>query len=466
MSISKIMAIVLLVSLVSAWSAAQAQPAASGPESSTDSASQAAAMPAPITGQGGSLAFTSELGRINYIRGGLSLASTFDDNTLNTSTDPVSDVTYSVWPTIAFDQSRGRLKWTLDYAGGLTIDQRLSARNQGSHAAGLKADFRVSPHVTFRLLDRFTDTTSFFTDVNGTTDAPAGGVLQHPNQSLVTPLARQIGNFTSAEGEYQFGAGSIVGGSGSYYFSRFSDPDSGTGSASGLLEDTRSEQAQGFYTHRLTPKNWAGVTYRFQRLTFGSGVNETLSHSILYFHTIYLNPTMTLSVFGGPEYVDSSSQTINPIIQLPLILMVATPVDHQAWSGSGGATFAWQGRHTSASVDAVRRISDGGGLLGAVRTNSLDASLRRQLNRFSSFEVGGGYATNDAVDFTAAPGSSIRGISGRVTFEQRLINNLVLRLGYARDNQRQSSTGATPADIDHNRAWVSLAYNFSRPWGR
>jgi hypothetical protein len=465
MSIAKIIATTLLLTMAASWCVAQAEPAASGPESAADSASQAAPMPAPITGQGGSLAFTSELARSNYISGGLSLASTFDDNTLNTSTNRVSDFTYSVLPFVALDQSRGRMKWKLDYSGGLSINQRLSSRNQGSHAAGLEADFRLSPHVTFRLQDRFTDTTNFFTDFNGTSNSPAGGVLQHPNQSVVTPLARQIGNFTGVEGEYQFGAGSIVGGSGSYYFSRFSDVTNGAGGTSSL-QDTQSEQAQGFYTHRITPKNWAGFTYRFQRLTFGDGVNETLSHSILYFHTIYLSPTMTLSLFGGPEYTESSSQTVIPVFQLPLILMVSTPVDHQAWSGSGGASFAWQGRHTSARVEVVRRTSDGGGLLGAVRTNSVDASLRRQLNRFSSFEVGGGYATNDSVDFVAAPGSSIRGWTGQVSFEQRLVNNLALRVGYSRVNQRQSSTGTTPADIDHNRAWVSLSYNFSRPWGR
>lgn len=464
MSLRHILSIVLVGALLATWCVAQAVPAASGPVSPADSVEPQTSSPAPITGQGGSLEYTSELGRSNYLRGGLGFTTTFDDNILNSSTDSMSDVAYSILPHLALDQSRGRLKWTLNYAGGVTLNQRLTSRNQGSHIAGLVGEYRLSPHVTMRLRDRFTDTTSFFAGAN-TFEAPAGGPLQNPNSSVVTPLARQRGNFTELETDYQAGAGTIVGGSGSFYFSRFSDVTSGAGNPSALL-DAKSQQASGFLTHRITARHWSGLTYRFQRLTFQSDTNQTIVHSILYYHTIYLQPTMTLALFAGPEYTDVSSQIVSQVVQLPFILVVSTPIARQSWSASGGATFAWQGRHTGMQAGFVRRVNDGGGLLGAVRMNSLDAALRRQIGPSSNLLLGAAYGTNDAVDFTSVPGSSVRGISGRIGYERLLANHLVLSLGYARTNQRQTSLGSLPVETDHNRAWASISFDFSRPLGR
>jgi len=455
----------LMVTVLTVWGAAQALPAATGGGISDTTGQASASSPAPITGQGGSLEYTSELGRSNYFRGGLAFTTAFDDNVLNTDTDPISDVSYSILPHFALDQSRGRLKWTLDYAGGVTIYQRITSRNQGSHSAGFETEYRISPHVTFRLNDRFDDTTTFFSADNNNFTSPAGGVLQSPNSFVITPLARELGNFTQAETDYQVGAGTIVGGSGSYYFSRYSDVTNGAANTSSLL-DTKSEQAQGFITHRITPRNWSGLTYRFQRLTFGSGDNETIAHSILYFHTIYLQPSMTLSLFAGPEYTDVSSRVVSQVIQLPLILVISTPVAHQSWSASGGATFAWQGLHTSAQASFVRRTTDGGGVLGAVRTNTVDATLRRQISRSSSILGGFTYGTNDSIDFLSTPGSSIRVASGRLGFERRLGNNLFASVGYSRDHQVESATNVPSGNIDHNRAWITIAYDFSRPLGR
>lgn len=458
---------ILLLATLATMAAAQALPAATGPGGSDDSGlvEGQSYMASPITGQGGSLEYSSELTRSNYIRGGLGFTTTYDDNVLNTSDNTLSDVSYAILPHIELDQTRGRLKWMLDYSGGVTLNQRLTSRNQGSHNAGLKFDYRLSPHVTLRLTDRFTDTTSFFTTDNNFFGTPTGGVLQSPNSSLITPLARQLGNFSEAGLDYQLGAGTIVGGSGSYYFTHFSDVTDGTGNSNSLL-NTKSAQAQGYFNHRLTARNWGGLTYRFQRLTFGSGINQTIAHSILYYHTIYLQPTMTLSLFAGPEYTDVSSQTVTQVIQLPFILVTSTPVDHQSWSASGGATFAWQGRHTSMQAGFVRRVNDGGGVLGAVRMNSVDVAARRQLSAVSNLLVGATYAVNDSIDFTTTPGSSIRGASGRIGYERLLAHNLNLAFGYARENQNQKSTGVPAADINHNRGWITLSYDFSRPLGR
>lgn len=456
----------LLAAFLCASSAAQQTDKTSTPETQNDVAdSQPLPLPAPVSGQGPSLAFNSELGDTNFLVGGVSLAATFDDNALNTTTNPVSDTAYSILPHIALDQSRGRAKWSLDYAGGLTVNQRLTNRNQGSHSVGFESEYRAAPHLTFRLRDRFVDTTSFFALDSNAPVASSGGILQRPNDTVITPLARQLGNFTEAEVEYQAGAGTLVGANGSFYFNNYSDESNGSTTTPGLM-NTQSQQAQAFFSHRFTTRNWSGVTYRFQRLGFEGGTDTTFAHSVLFFHTVYLKPNLTFSVFAGPEYSETSAQSVSTQVQLPLILVTSTAVDRQMWSAAGGASFAWQGEHTSLHTDFVRRISDGGGLLGAVRVNSVDAEVRHQLGRRSSVQLGAGYAMNDSIDFASAPGASIRSVSGRIGFDHQLGNNLFVDINYGRDNQRQSSTGANESLTNHNRAWISLSYNFSRPLGR
>src|SRR5262249_45833414 len=81
-------------------------------------------LPAIVGGYGTSLATRTEMERSNYIRGGVTLQATYDDNAF--LSDPAfSNYTYSIFPQVALDQSRSRVHWILNYAGGFTYNQRL-----------------------------------------------------------------------------------------------------------------------------------------------------------------------------------------------------------------------------------------------------------------------------------------------------------------------------------------------------
>jgi hypothetical protein len=445
-----------------------AGPLAAQQQQDNGTGTQRVVPPALVSGQGGTLAFSSELARTNYVRGGITVTSTFDDNVLNTNTGQTSDIGYSVVPHIALDQSLGRLAWTTDYAGGFTAYQRVTGDNQASHSFGLKGQYRLSPHVTLRLTDRFTDTTNFFNQPGSLLTPSPGSVLQNPNSNFVTPLQRSIGNFLNAGADYQVGAGTVIGGSGTFYYTRYKNVADNQPSTSNLL-NTHSDQAQGFYTHRISNKNWVGVEYDFQRLTFGPGNNETIVHSVHYFHTINLQPNMTLSLFAGPEYSQTGATTISTQVELPYIMVLATSNNQNMWSTSGGVTYTWQGKRTSTVAEFVRRVSDGGGYLGAVNVTSVNGSLRRQLTRSFGVTFGGAYAANTALDNGGTPGvpdSSINYWTASAGVERRLTNGLVLSFGYARQDQQQSGGTQIPTAANHNRGWISLAYNFTRPWGR
>ena len=95
--------------------------------------------PAPVSGEGYSMGFTSET-RSNYLRGGLVFSSAYDsDVTTGTNGQPVSDVSYTISPTISLDQTRSRLHWVFNYSPGFTFYQKTSSLNQANQNLGRKS---------------------------------------------------------------------------------------------------------------------------------------------------------------------------------------------------------------------------------------------------------------------------------------------------------------------------------------
>ena len=421
-----------------------------------------APVPALINGEVTSLSFSSELARTNFLSGGVTLQGTYDDNVLSLPSNPVGGYTAAILPYIAIDQSRSRLHWNLNYAAGFVANQRLADQNQQSHNAGADLEYRVSPHVDLRLSDHFLYTTNFFDLLQQNVGTPGSGALQQPNQSVITPLAKRISNLGTAEMNYQFSPDDLIGGSGTFYNSRFRDVPPGTLN----LLDTDTQQADGFYTHRLARSYWIGGAYEFQQLNFSPGVDQATTHSFLLFNTIYLRPRMSISVLDGPEHWDYDSQVITQVVTVPVVVVVSSPVSERRWTYAAGASFNWQGEHTSVQMGASRRISDGGGILGPVELVSAQAALRQKLRRSLTLAFGGIVGDNRLLANFNGVAARLRSASGSAAIEQMLGRSFMVSLGYGRDYQRESGGTPPPTDVNHNRGWVSLSYNFSKAIGR
>jgi hypothetical protein len=416
--------------------------------------------PALLGGDSSSLSFSTELERSNYLRGGLSVGATYDDNAENRATDRVGDFSYSILPNIELDQTRSRLHWVLGYFGGFTANQRLADRNQASHNLNSSLQYRLSPHVDLRLSDNFLDTTGLLQQFKNGLDTPITGPINEPNPTVITPLAKIINNTASADMSYQFSADDVIGGGGTFYDSHFRDQPVGS-----ALPDISTRSADAYYNHRFTPRSWTGITYKFQRLALGSGLETTLTHSLLFSHTIYLQQHMTLSFFAGPEYSEIDTVTVTANVAPPVISFdTVTNTGHEL-SASGGATFGWQGELTSLHLDATRKITDGGGVLGAVELNSIDGGIRRQFTRTTAVHLNALYGHNRELGTSTVGNGALNSATGGLGIEQQLASNLMLRLDYGRDYQ-QGGTISPAGSGNHNRGSISISYNFTRPLGR
>ncbi|MGA2376960.1 MAG: hypothetical protein ABSF72_15685, partial [Candidatus Sulfotelmatobacter sp.] len=429
--------------------------------------------PPPVSGQSYPIALTSQE-RSNYLRGGLAFTSAYTDNAIGpVDGHPVSDVSYSVWPTIALDETTPRSHLVLTYAPGFTFYQRESYLNEADENASINFQYRLSPHLTFSARDGFQKSSNVFNQPDLASAAAVSGGTEGGNFSVIAPIADRLANAGNVGIAYQFAANSMVGAGGTFTNLHYPDQAEVPG-----LFDSASQSGLAFYSVRVSRTNYFGATYQYQRLVsypyLVPGNNETQTHALLLFYTAYPTKGFSISVFGGPQYADSGAQfSACPIYGTsPCPVTVPAPVPaSQSWNPAAGGSLSWQGHLSSLAISYAHLISSGGGLIGAVKTNNVSASIRQQLSRMLSASVAGGYADNDILAAPLNSGGNGHTISGTASLQQQFGQHLNVQLGYTRLHQDYSTQGAYAVAVlaatpDTNREFVSISYQFSRPLGR
>jgi hypothetical protein len=411
--------------------------------------------PPPVTGQNYQTAFTSEE-RANYLRYGVVFTPGYTDNALGgTSSHPVSDVSYSVAPTVAIDESTSRMHWIATYAPGFTFYQRLSARNEADENAALSFSCRLSPHVTLSVQDGFQKSSNVFNQPDfGSAGTVSGGTIV-PNFSILTPVADRLSNSTNASLTYQFALNGMVGASGTFTNLHYPDPSEVPG-----LYDSASQGGSAFYSLRISKMHYLGVTYQYQRLVSypTAGLSETQTHAVMLFYTLYPTSHFSMSFFGGPQYSDSAQPPVPPS-------NIAIP-PAKGWTPGAGASLSWQGRLTSVAISYSHVIAGGGGLIGAVHLDNGTATVRQQLTKSLSGSVGGGYAENKIIGSSLAASENGHSLNGTASLQQQFGQHFNVQLGYTRLHQSYGSIPVISSFPDTNREFVSISYQFSRPLGR
>jgi hypothetical protein len=404
--------------------------------------------PAPVSGEGYSMGFTSET-RSNYLRGGLTFGSAYDsDATTGANGQPVSDVSYTVSPTISLDQTRSRFHWVFNYSPGFTFYQKTSALNQANQNLGISLSYRLSPHVTLSLRDSFLKTSNVLNQPSQDFAQPVSGSVFVPNESVIAPLADVLSNTANASLTYQFSPNGMIGASGTFANLHYPNQSQVPG-----LGDSSSRAGSAFYNRRLSKMHYIGATYQYQNFLAYPilGQSDTTAHSVFLFYSLYFKPTFSVSFFGGPQY--SNTQQFG----LPTTT---------GWSPSGGASMGWQGKLTSFAISCSKAINDSGGLSGAVQATSANASFRRQISRTLNTLLGVSYADNSVLDALPTLNTSGHTISGIASVQRQVGEHLNLQLQYTHLHQSYSDVPVLSAVPNRDRVAINISYQFSRPLGR
>jgi hypothetical protein len=410
--------------------------------------------PPPVSGQSYPSSYSGGE-RSNYLRGGLAFTSAYTDNAIGSITGkPVSDVSYSVAPFIAVDETTSRLHWVLTYAPGFTFYRRLSSRNETDQSVSIDVKYRLSPHVTFSAQDGFLKSSNVFNQPFLAGAAVSGGT-QEPNFSVIAPVADRLSNSGNVGISYQFAMNGMVGANGAFSNLHYPNQAQVPG-----LYDSSTQGGSAFYSLRVSKMHYIGATYQYQRLLSypTGGRDETQTHALLLFYTLYPSSRSSFSFFGGPQHSDTVQPSLPPLkLQLP---------EARAWTPAAGASLGWQGRLTNVAVSYSHIISGGGGLIGAVKMDSASASIRQQITRRLSGSLGGGYTQNNVLGSSLGVNRNGHTVSGTASLQQELNQHINVELGYTRLHQNYSGVAVLAATPNTNREFVSISYQFSRPLGR
>lgn len=448
----------LLLAAVPLWSQVDntsTQPAAAYGTATQDNGDSRMQTPPPVSGQEYPTTFSGGE-RSNYLRAGMAFTAAYTDNVLGSvSNKPVSDESYAVAPFIALDQTTTRLHWLLTYAPGFTFYQHTSARNEADQNASISLQYRLSPHVTLTGRDGFLKSSNVLNQPFLAGTEAVSGATQTPNFSVIAPVASVLSNAGNVGINYQFALNGMIGASGTFSNLHYPNQVQVPG-----LYDASTQGGSAFYSFRVSKMHYIGATYQYQRLVAypTQGQDETQTHAIMLFYTFYASSRFSLSFFGGPQYSDTVQPPFPPLnLHFP---------EARAWNPATGGSLSWQGRLTNVALSYSHMISGGGGLAGAVKLDSANASIRQQLTRRLSGAVSGLYAQNDVLG--SARGSTTNGhsISGTASLQQEIGQHINVQLGYTHLHQVYAGVPVLAAMPNTNREFISISYQFSRPLGR
>jgi hypothetical protein len=437
---------IILLAVIPLWSQEYAN--ATPGESSTSANDSRMVTPPPVSGTAYPTETTSE-SRSNYLLGGLTFNTTYTDNLLGgAATKPISDISYSVWPSVDLNQVTPRLHTDLTYSPGFTFYQHTSSFNQANQNVGIDFRYRLTEHVTLSIVDSFHKYSNVFNQPDLLTATPVSGSAQSPTVAVIAPLANQLNNTGNIELTYQFDRDAMVGVNGA-----FTNLDYMNSAQADGLFDSASRAGSAFYSYRLAKKHYLGAAYQYQEILAypTGGQSQIQTQTAFVFYTVYLMPKLSVSVSGGPQHWD--------IVQ-------PTP-SAESWSPAATASFSWQGRRTVLSGSYSRMVSGGGGLVGAFHTNLAAGSFRQLFTRNWNAGVTGGYSLYHSLDpLLLLFNNGGHTVTGSASVQRKLGEHFQAELGYTRLHQSYGEIAAVSAFPNVNREWVSISYQFVRPLGR
>lgn len=380
----------------------------------------------------------------------------FDDNADLDLPTRQWDLGYLFSPTFGFTETLPRVDWGVDYGPGVDISQNLNYRNQFTQKFDGHVAWRTSERGVLTAQQYYLVTTDPFAQLGQGSNLPGPGVS--PNGSVYIPNIRRTQILSNVLYSYQLGEHTTFGLGGGFNQERFDNtPYSGPTTA---LIYSQVASGEAYISHQFNAKNQLGFQYGLQVLKFPRENARTTSHSFLVFDQLNFSPSNSLTIYGGPEY----SQTANEVELSLGFIIITIPINANEWTAAGGLIYNWTGNHVAAVLNYSRRVSDGGGLVGAVELDSGSAELSTKLaSRWTLFTTISG-SNNQLLASTSSSQNSLLTYSGEVGLRQQIWRDIAMSWFYERLNETGGFAGFPIGN--HDIAGASLTYTFLKPLGR
>jgi hypothetical protein len=325
-------------------------------------------------------------------------------------------------------------------------------RNTFSQVFDGDAYFRMGKRWTLRLQDSYRRTTDPFSQGTQFSNSQA------PNNTVATPYVNQKSETAVAELDWLAGKHTSVGFVGNFALAKYGEVAGLANSQQPLLDSTNSS-GRVFVRHAFTKRFSAGLEGQYQDLFIGDSFSRTQSYSAILYTSFQLTKHSQLTLYGGPQRSHLRNQIF---VDLGFFVI---PLNVVKWStdGTGGANYSLLMKHGRVFVNYSNRITDGGGLMGAVTLNNVSAGYERAFSPRWSSALAFDFGNNKAL----ATQNTLRSYAGTVTVRRKVTRDMNFSVSYQNLNQSQ-----TPQQFagfisgDRNRVFASLEYVWTHPLGR
>ena len=421
--------------------------------------SPAAQGPTPAAVYGGGeqtpLRYAGEAAPVNQLLLSVSVSTFYDDNVPQMNSIRVGDEAVSLTSQLALFRQTDRLKLDFNYTPYGLLYRQVDHYDSLNHNAGLNAIIRLSSQISLGLHEAFSYQNGIFQSLTGQPISSGLGSPTTLNQTIFPYVTRALSNTSGLDLTYvKSGRTSLTFSSG---FDRRQFGNQGV--AGQQLYNSWGVNGGLQYKYRVTEHTNLGLVLVHQDSTFrGAGIfgNSLRFQTESTFISVgsRLSPTVTVTIFGGPQYIRILGQPA-----------AAAGVTGQ-FQPAGGANITEQVRQTALSVSVQRTVTDGGGVYTLVKSTSLDLGVRRQLIGRWEAAVQIGAARADTSLLQLASGKT-NALIGGVRLDRPLSGGATLHASY--ETAHETSGGTLPglASFDRNRVAIGVDYRFKAiPLGR
>ena len=398
----------------------------------------------PVAGDIRPIAFPSGAAETNVIFATLAGGVAADDNNNNSSINPIAGTQYFADPSVAIQETRKHLAWDLSYRPSvrafLPSSSQPTVFNQSFSGA---LHYAATKRLGIGFRQDYLRTSDPFEQLGGTPLQPGASDFRH------------AALLSQAEIDYRLAKHTTLGVDGA--FKEIHGNEIGVPTTN--LINTHDTLGSVFLSHQLSARQAVGVQGQFLDMVFPGQDVRTRTYGALLFDQVSVSARMNFTVFAGPEY----SQIHNQVLLNLFGNVLKIPISSTLWSPSVGATFDWHGQRLGLLASFARRVSDGGGLLGAVQMNDGSLRLKRKFGKRWVADLDGQMTVFELLNEPGVENLEMLQLGAAVNYALR--EHFWIRAEYQRLHH---IGGFHPSffSVNHDRVTVSVERYFTLPIGR
>ena len=401
------------------------------------------------------LRYAGETAQANQLSLSIGASTFYDDNVFARNSQRLSDEAVSFDPHLTLSRQTENLTISFDYLPYFLLYRQTDQLDRLNHVAGLNMTYRLGSHFNLGLHDTFSYQNGVFQSLTGQQIMSGLGSPTALNQTILPYTIRTLSNTSGLDLTYVKSQRTSLTLTGGYNQQKF-----GSQVVAGEPLYNSNGLSGGFqYKYSITEHTSFGLLLLHQDSTFrgsqvfGNNLRFQIESAFVSVGS-RLSPTVTVTIFGGPEYVRIISGSA---------LHAGTTGQFQ---GAGGGSITKEVKKFALDVSAQRTVASGNGLYTLVKSTTASFGVRRRLVGRWEANLQGGAARADTSLLQFASGRT-DGLTGVFGLNRPLSRGSVFHISY--DTAHQLSKGTLPisSTFDRNRVAIGIDYQLKAiPLGR